>query len=204
MSENLGTYLVFAAGAIGVLLGLYGLAPLIFRGRAQAFLGSVLNAQERKIVAEEMALAEAERERAKVFGLLVTSRRERLAREGFAVEAEAYVELGALAPSQEAAPAPESESESWTESLSAIEPTPDQPDAPAASVIAEAPLAEDEVKEVLELFREIRPVSSATRIRAAVIKEAPPVEIDDLLTEARWTARGLRPATAVRVRRRRG
>jgi len=103
MSENFGTYLVFAAGAMGVLLGLYGVAPLIFRGRARAFLGSVLNAQERRIVAKEMALVEAERERAKVFGLLVTSRRERLAREGFAVEVEAYVALGAPAPSQHAA-----------------------------------------------------------------------------------------------------
>lgn len=187
--ESIGSYLVTAAGVVGMGLGAYGLAPFVFRGRVRAIL-STLTPQEADIVQQEMALAEAERERAEAFGVLVTSRRDRLAREGYLLDLPAPVDVQAL---PEESPV-EADVAGWEEALPEMEVEPvldllreealdleeTEPSGPAIEILSEVP-------ERLPLVQFVPPPSAADPLPA--LRESP----EDIETEVLEIFRDLPP-----------
>ncbi len=187
MTENIGVLLIATAGLVGVILGIYALAPVIFQKRLRNLM-TVLTPDEARIVQEEIALMEEEKARAEAFGL-PTGR----------------PQLRVVVPSRGPGPG---------ESPPPVDPMPDV-DQPAAwqsiamtalarqrtTADAPAPVAPAAVEPdpiAMEIFRDLKPAAGAMsqRARPAPIREAQAhaVAIRELLSEARWTARGLRPS----------
>src|SRR5215510_8724212 len=75
--EDLATYFIMAGGIVGLALGLFGLAPLVFHGRLSR-RAEMLRFEEERVSAAEAAMAAEEERRAALWGVLVESRRPRL------------------------------------------------------------------------------------------------------------------------------
>jgi hypothetical protein len=193
-------YVVVAFSLAGISLGLYG---RFFRGKIHLNLTLPFASNEASIAARELEIAEKEVARAEAFGVLVASRRQRLVRAGFAFDPRLPLEPGPLDLGQEAVAEipgvrPILLGDATPPALNSL---PTLPNVPAAIALLDSSAPKEEETEVdekvLELFKEVKPVSAnsvAGNRKSTAGRDLDEVRILDLLTDARWTVRGLSPS----------